>query len=177
METNRRETVRQFVEQFKNHPNRKRLLKHFEKSEEINHFSQESKDLITEMCNTEIFEFCETSSKRQCPDCALHWEIGIVHCTCGKCMQPTEKSRQFNKDRFDTLSIPGYVLKKNQSRGPRHGPSLRQTVYHEARDMLRKAKNVKKGQCQTFLERWYRDEKYRADLVGTWMDRRANETT
>ena len=33
------------------------LLKDFEKSEEINHFSQESKDLITEMGNKEIFEF------------------------------------------------------------------------------------------------------------------------
>ena len=36
------------------------LLKDFEKSEEINHFSQESKDLITEMGNNEIFEFYET---------------------------------------------------------------------------------------------------------------------
>ena len=80
------------------------------------HFSQESKDLITEMENTEIFEFYQTSSKRQSPDCALNWEIGIVYCTCGKCVQPTEKSRLFNKDRFDTLSIHGYVIKKNQSR-------------------------------------------------------------
>ena len=50
------------------------LLKDFEKSEEINHLSQESKGLITEMGNTEVFEFYETSSKRQCPDCALCWE-------------------------------------------------------------------------------------------------------
>ena len=118
VETNRKETVRRFVEQFENHPNRNMLLKDFEKSEEINHFSQELKDLITEMGNTEeIFEFYETSAKRQCPGCALCWEICIVYCTCGKCMQPTEKSRQFNKDRFDILSIPGYVIKKNQSRG------------------------------------------------------------
>ena len=31
-------------------------------------------------------------------------------------MYPTEKSRQFHKDRFDILSIPGYVIKKNQLR-------------------------------------------------------------
>ena len=134
------------------------LLKDFEKSEEINHFSQESKDLMTEMGNTEIFEFYETSSKRQCPECASYWEIGIVFCTCGKCMQPSEKSRQFKKDRFDILSIPGYVTEKNQSRGPRHGPSLRQTLYHKARDMLRKARSAKNGHCQN------RDAKYRADL-------------
>ena len=77
------------------------LLKDFDNSEEINHFNEESKDLITEMGYTEIFEFCETSSKRQCSDCALYWELGIVFCTCEKCMQPTEKCRQLNKDRFD----------------------------------------------------------------------------
>ena len=58
------------------------------KSEEVNHFSQESKDLIIKMGNTEIFKFYETSSKRQCPDCDAHWEVGIVctakmHAVCG----------------------------------------------------------------------------------------------
>ena len=73
-------------------------------------------------------------------------------------MQPTEESRQFNKDRFDILSIPGYEIKKNQSRSPRHGPSLRQKVYHKARDMLRKAKLPKNGHCQTIFVRWVRTQ-------------------
>ena len=91
VDTNRKETVRRFIEQFDNHPNRNVLLKDFVK---INHFSEELKDLITDMGNNEIFEFYKTSSKRQCPDCASYWKIGSVYCTCGKCMQPTEKSRQ-----------------------------------------------------------------------------------
>ena len=62
------------------------------------------------------------------------------------------------------LSIPGYVLKKNQSRGARHGQSLRQTMYHKARDMLRKTKDANNGHCQTVLERWYKDAKYRTNL-------------
>ena len=37
-------------------------------------------------------------------------------------------------------------------------------MYHEARDMLRKAKLPKNGHCQNILERWYKDAKYRADL-------------
>ena len=115
VETNRKEKVRRSIEQFENHPNKNMLLKDYKKSEEINHFSQESKDLITEMGNKEILEFYETSSKRQCPDCAACWEIGIVYCTCGKCMQPSERNQQLNKDRFVALSIPGYVIKKNQS--------------------------------------------------------------
>ena len=54
VETNRTATVRRLIEQFEHHPNGNMLLKVFEKSEEINHFSQESKDSITEMGNTEI---------------------------------------------------------------------------------------------------------------------------
>ena len=83
VETNRKEKVRRLIEQFENHPNWNMLLMDYKKSEEMNHVSRESKDLITEMGNTEIFEFYETSSKRQCSDCALYWRIVIVYCTCG----------------------------------------------------------------------------------------------
>ena len=64
----------------------------------------------------------------------------------------------------EILSIPGYVIKKNQSRGPRHCPSMRQTMHHRASDMWRKAKLPQNGSCQTILERWYKDTKYRAAL-------------
>ena len=39
-------------------------------------------------------------------------QAGAVYCTCGKFMQPTERNRQLNKARYDVLSIPGYVIKK-----------------------------------------------------------------
>ena len=98
VETNRKETVRRLTEQFENHPNRNMLLKHFEKSE-INHFSQESKNLITEMGNTEIFEFYESSSKRQCPDCASCWmnwyrilHMRKMHAACGKVRKRVDNS-------------------------------------------------------------------------------------
>ena len=42
--------------------NRNLLLKEFLKSKGINHFSRESKDVVTEMGNHGIFEFYETSS-------------------------------------------------------------------------------------------------------------------
>ena len=75
VDTNRKETVKRLINQFENHPNRDVLLQDFEKAEEINPFSEESKDLITDMGNTEIFELYETSSKRQCLDCALYWKL------------------------------------------------------------------------------------------------------
>ena len=92
-----------------------------------------------------------SSSSRQCSDGPLYWEIGFVYCTCGKSMQTTEQNRQSKKNRYDVLSIPGYVIKKDESRGARHGQSKRQVMYHKARDMLRKAKTKKNGQCKTIL--------------------------
>ena len=38
----------------------------YKKSEDKNHVSRESKDLIADMGNNEIFELSGTSSKRQC---------------------------------------------------------------------------------------------------------------
>ena len=64
------------------------------------------------MGDTEYFELCEISSQIQCPDCFENWDVGIVHCTCGKCMQPSERNRQLNKERYYVQSIPGYVMKK-----------------------------------------------------------------
>ena len=102
--------------------------------------------------------------RRECPDCAFYWEVGVENCTCGKCIQPAEQNRQMNKDRFDGLSIPGYLMKKDQSRGARHGQSMRQIMYYQARDMVRKAKTKNNGQCKTIHERWYKDERYRTNL-------------
>ena len=94
----------------------------YKKSEVINHVSRESKDLITEMGNTEIFQFYETSSKRQCPDFASYCEIGIVFCTCGKCLQSTAMNRQYNKDRFDILcdTLPHFMYRRRHFVGTTH---------------------------------------------------------
>ena len=62
------------------------------KKEKIEKFSEESKKLITDMCNTEIFELRETSSKKHCTDCALYWDIGIVYCSCGRSLETSDLS-------------------------------------------------------------------------------------
>ena len=93
------------------------LLKDFEKSEEINHFSQGSKDLITEMGITEILYFHETFFEETMSGLRLilgNW-YRILH------------MRKMHA---------GYVIKKNQSRSPGHGQTMRQIIFHKARDML-----------------------------------------
>ena len=99
-DTNRKETVKRLIQQFENHPCHDSLIEDLNKTEEFNPFSEKSKELITSMGNTEHFELCEISSKIQCPDCALYWEAGIIHCICGKGLQPAERNRQLNNERF-----------------------------------------------------------------------------
>ena len=162
--SNRKETVKRLIQQFENHPNRDSLMEDLNKTEEFNPFSEKSKELITSMGNMEYFELCETSSKIQCPVCALYWEADIVFCTCGKCMQPAERNRQLKKVRFDVLSIPGCVIQKHPTHGARHGPSVRQTTYHKAHDMVRKARRHKSGGYKDILDRWNDDDNYRKSL-------------
>ena len=54
--------------------------------------------------------------------------------------------------------------KESYPRCARHGPSVRQTMYHKAHDMLRKARKHKSGGYKTNLERWHDDEKHRKSL-------------
>ena len=74
-DTNRRETVKKLIQQFENHPNKEFFLQDLNKTEEITTFSERSKKLITDMGNTEIFELCETSSKKQCPIVFKHRKL------------------------------------------------------------------------------------------------------
>ena len=117
------------------------------------------------MGDTEYFELCEISAEIQCPDCSLYWEVGIVYCTCGKCVQPSERNRQLNKARYDVLSTPSYVVKKNATHGARHGPSMRQCMYYKAHEMLKKARKHKHG-YRNILDRWNKDDKYCKSLSG-----------
>ena len=75
------------------------------------------------MNSTEIFKLCETSSKQQCPDGNLYWEADIVYRTCGRCLRISRSEKEVDKSNNDVVSIPSYVIKKNNKRGARHGPS------------------------------------------------------
>ena len=130
------------------HPNRESLVADLEKNQQ---FKRRVKGLIRSMGNTEYFELCQISSKIQCPDCSLFWEIGIENCTCGKCLQPSKRNRQLNKERHDVLSIPNCVIKSDPSRGARHGPTERHRIYHKAHNMLWEGQKKK---CNTWLERF-----------------------
>ena len=125
-ETHRKDKVKQLIEKFENHPNKESFLQAFKQTKEINEFSKESPDLIADMNNTELFELCETSSKQQCLDCNLYWEAGIVYCSCGRFLRMSRNDKEVDKSNH----------KKNNKRGARHGPSVRQRMHNKAREML-----------------------------------------
>ena len=83
-------------------------------------FSKNSKVMNRELGNVELFELCETIPKVQCSHCLLHWNQGIVYCTCGQYLVDGESRRKCNKLRLDALSIPNYVIKKGRCHGARH---------------------------------------------------------
>ena len=118
-DAHRNEIVKELIQKFENHFNRASFMEDLNKTEFSNPFCHTSKELITSMGSTEYFELCEVSSKTQCPHCVLYWPVGVTYGTCGKCIQPSDRNRQTNKERYGALSIPGYVIKKNPNHGAR----------------------------------------------------------
>ena len=96
--------VRELVQRIENHPHGAALQADLQQNSFYNPFSENSKAMIRELGNVELFELCETVPKVQCSHCLLFWNQGIVYCTCGQCLIESESRRKLNKLRLDSLS-------------------------------------------------------------------------
>ena len=67
--------VKKLIEKFEKHQHKESYLKDLSQTQKINKFSKESQELLADMNNTEIFEFCENSSNQQCLECNTYREI------------------------------------------------------------------------------------------------------
>ena len=91
-------SVRELIQKIDNHPDRLALQQDLRQNQAYNPFSPESKKMILEVGNIELFELLETDPKTQCTACLSYWRVGIVHCTCGHYLQKeTEVNRGFVK--------------------------------------------------------------------------------
>ena len=151
--TTRENKVKRLIEKFENHNHKEPFIQDLRQTEKINKFSKESQDLIAKTFNTEIFELCENFSEQHCPDCNASWETGIICCSCGRNMESTRSPTEFDQNNRDVTSILGYVIKKNSSRGAKHGPSERQKMYYQAKQMLEKACQGKRPSNDTWRRR------------------------
>ena len=128
--------VRELVKKIESHPHREALQANLQQNNVYNPFSDDSKAMIREMGNVELFELCETIPTVQCSECLLYWNQGVIYCTCGHLLVESEPSQKFSQWRLDALSIPHYVIKKGRLHGARHGktdPQKEHFVAHNAR--------------------------------------------
>ena len=139
-DTTREEMFKKLIRQIETHRIREALKADLQQNQAHNPTSEQSKDMIQSMGNVEYFEMCEVSPKIQCPLCLTYCTKGIVCCRCGFCLPPTDQTREFNRDRFDVLSIPNYVIQKRLVRGRRCGNTDVQQLHHEAQDTLKEAR-------------------------------------
>ena len=113
--------VRELVRRIENHPDRHALQLDVQQTKAYNPFSAESKRMIQDVGNVELFKLFETDPKTQCKACLSYWSESIVYCTCGHLLQETVANRRFIVFTMDLLSIPEYVIKKGRPHGHRYG--------------------------------------------------------
>ena len=113
--------VRELVKKIENHPHRQGLQADLQQNNAHNPFSEKSEKMIKDMGNVELFELWETNPQKQCKECLLYWNQGIVYCTCGHLLKESEANQGVNQWTLDLLSIQNYVIKKGRPHGHRYG--------------------------------------------------------
>ena len=171
--------VQELVNRIETHPHRAALHADLQQNNVYNPFSENSKKMILELGNVELFELCETTPKVQCPHCLLYWNQGIAYCTCGQCLIFNEYRSTLNRKRMDTLSFPAYVIKKSPNHGARRGKSEVQTAYHQAWNAFKRCCKKVDSAGERFTgihDRFLRDPIYReSQLAIGWTEEDCKE--
>ena len=69
-------SVRELIQKIENHPDRHALQQDLRQNQACNPLSPESKKMIQEVGNIELFELLETDPKTQCTACLSYWNVG-----------------------------------------------------------------------------------------------------
>ena len=109
----------------------------------------------------------------QCSECLLHWNQGIVYCTCGHLLVESESSHNFHQRRLDAFSIPHYVIRKGRPRGARHGKTEAQKEHFVAHNARKRC--IKKN-FDGIHDRFQRDSVHRdSQLKIGWIEEKCIE--
>ena len=118
--------VHSLIQRIENHPQRQALQSDLQQHRAFNPFSEESKDAIMAVGNTELCEIVDVEPKSQCRACLTYWDVGIVYCTCGHFLRDdTTENKKYIKSVLDLFSIPNFYIRK--------GPTTRSQVREERR--------------------------------------------
>ena len=69
--------VQELAQRIANHPHREALQADLKQNDVYDPISNNSKAMIRESGNVELFELCETMPKEKCSHCLLYWNQGI----------------------------------------------------------------------------------------------------
>ena len=115
------------------------------------------------MGNTEIFELCETSSKKPWPRLYLIFgklALCIVHVEMSNTLRKAPK--RWTRKTSTPLSIPSYVIKKNLLRGAKHGASEPNVL--QSQGDVAESSPTQASWRQNHFGRWHNDDKYHESL-------------
>ena len=93
--------VRELMKKIESHPHREAFQADLQQNIVYNPFSNNSKVMIRELGNVELFELCETIQRVICSQCLLYWNQGMIYCTCGQLLVESESRRKFHKLSLD----------------------------------------------------------------------------
>ena len=117
----------------------KSIIEVLENTEKSVKFSEDSSRTIEQLDNVELHELAERSRTVQCQSCLQDVPEGLIFCTCGMCLRPSEEQTQRIKTQFAGMKVPFYHARVNYSRGKRHGEAQWQKDNWKARDALQKS--------------------------------------
>ena len=103
------------------------------------------------MNNTEIFELCETSSEQNAPIANNTGISALFLAFVEHVLNRRKEQKEVDKNNYDVVSILGYVVKKNNGRGGKHGPFERQRRYCKAKEMLQRTRQPKPKKVHPYL--------------------------
>ena len=172
--------VQQLVKKIESHRHREARQAELPQKNVYNPFSNNSRVMIREWGNAQLFDLRETIPKVQRSHCLLYLNQGIVYCICGQFLIDSESRRKSFKLRLDALSIPNFVIKKWRSHGVRHGKTEEQKEYHIAWNAWKRCRKKKidfpVGQFTGIHDRFFRDPVYReSQLAIGWTGPKCKE--
>ena len=107
---------RELIKKTESHLHRETLQADWQQNNSNNPFSEESKVMIREMDNVELLELCDKIQKVQCSECLLHWNQGVIYCTCGHLLKESESSQDFHQWRSKTEAQQEHFAAHNTRR-------------------------------------------------------------
>ena len=111
--------VHNLIQKIENHPQRQALQSYLQQHRPFNLFSKESQDVIKAAGNTEQCEIVDVEPEAQCRACLTHWDVGIVHRTCGHFLRDdTAENKIYIKSVLDLFSIPNFYTTKGRPQSP-----------------------------------------------------------